>query len=299
MAERIKNIQQGLNEVVKDPIAALFKNVLFKGFSLVDPNNLSGEQLALIKDKMAHQFDSISPKYVDSSSGDDYDRRMLINPHTEEAIARTVKPGDIVVDLGAGASPFAETILNRQSAAGLIAVDYSKGLLESGKARLPMEVRDRMTTIEANMTELLDIKDVDVVTSWLAQLYMLDSQFSTVCANVSSILRNGGKFIMSVPNYKVTAGTLGIKDLDEDNSKIVVDLPMSYGKTQLPTTFVVRNHDRYAKLAAAEGLVLSSIDEMRPSEDFLKGGNLMDKMRGKIFQKIPPYVIYGFEKIGR
>lgn len=294
-------IIKGIRSLIDNPTAVLTKSVLLRGYSVIDPDLLSPAETAAIETKMAHQFDQISPNYADSSAvkdDDDYDRHMLINPATRAVIRSTVRPGDTVVDLGAGASPFADTYLGEQSARMLIAVDFSEGLLESGSSRLPVELRDKLVSVVGNMTDGLNFKNVDVATSWLAQLYMLDGQFSRVAANVSSMLKDGGLFVISVPNHKIAESVLGVQGLSAEKSRVVVDLPMKYGKTPMRTTFVVRNIDRYAELASQHGLELESVREMRPDADFFKGGSPVNKVMGRMYMERPPYLFLTFKKQG-
>lgn len=126
-----------------------------------------------------------------------------------------VAEGETVLELGAGTGRDAATLLDRQPAASLIAVDGSHQMLEQCRSRLG--ARRGVRTLHADLREPLGLTDVADCAFSVATLHWLP-EHRVVFDSVARALRPGGRFVAEAGGVGNIEGVrAALRDLGADD----------------------------------------------------------------------------------
>jgi SAM-dependent methyltransferase len=148
----------------------------------------------------------------------DYHRRLLDDPHRldafERALRALVRPGDLVLDAGAGTGILG-MLAARLGAARVHAVESMPIARVARELVRHNRLDDRVIVHEADLVTLAPIEPVDVVVGDFLGAFLVDDRMLDAVAAAARWLRPGGAFIPSrVRLYLAPAGGFGFPPID-------------------------------------------------------------------------------------
>src|SRR5215813_5909517 len=148
----------------------------------------------------------------------DYHRRLLDDGHRlaayERALRQVVRPGDVVLDIGAGTGILA-LLAARLGAARVHAVESMPIAAAARALARANGLGDRVVVHEADLREMPAVEPVDVVVGDFLGAFLADDLMLAAAAAATRWLRPGGRFVpKSVELFLAPVGDFNFPAVD-------------------------------------------------------------------------------------